>query len=788
MQGFNDQPTFPKQSISYREKTTKWYKDCIDAGVSIVDSDNGKSYRSLRQEKVSNINLFHDVVDKEEIESVINPYNLSGKFPDTYKNYPISNSNLNLLFGEERKRIFNPTSYVINSDIINTDQDVITEKFKEFLQENVMQEEFDQEQSKKALMNLDKFRKYTYQDMYERMSNQVIQFFLNATDMREHWSKNFEDLLIQGEEIASIDILGGSVIFERLNPIDVFTFRSKDSYKIEDSDWIAISRYEPIGEVIDNYREYLSSSDKKHLDDIYTTKTAGSKLFPDGQLLNQNQSLEETVQQIGLDKIIYSGKNGAKTTQQEYDESGNVRVIRVLWKGQRKIGIVEFKDKDGSKQKKYVDERYKPNTELGEKIKWEYISEWYEGTRIAGNIYVKYGPRPIQFRDPDNPSLCHPGIVGNILNTNSNRGKSLLSYMKPYQLLYNFFMYRLQQDFLKYQGHIARFNTTMKPDGWSMEKVMYYMQQFGIMVEDPFNEGQEGAATGKLAGGIGYNPGGSIQIGDSNIIQMNMMMLEFLENRIADISGVTPQRKGAIDNRETVGGVERSVMQSSNNTEKYFGLHDNFRLRCLKVLVGTCAVAWKDKKEKKTFVLDDGTRSILNFNGEKFKEGVYGIATVASSDVTNMMNDIRALSQPFMQNGGSVSAIIDIYQTKDPASLKRKMEQYEEDLQRKQEESEQRQLQAQQEQIDSAERLRAEEMEHERLLNEMDNETKIQIELLKQENEDNSLELEKVKQNKEKISGELKLKERALKETERSNRVNESLKQKQINKPQTTKK
>jgi len=607
------------------------------------------------------------------------------------------------------------------------------------------------------------------------MANQVIQYFLNATEIREDWSKCFEDLLIQGEEIVSIDILGGNLVMERINPLDVYTFRSGDSYRIEDSDWICISRFRPIGEIIDNYHEYLSSKDKAYLEEVYTTQTAGSKFFPAGQLLNDRYNINEAVEYLGMDKVMYGGLGGVKAFNKDFDEQGNMRVTRVLWKGQRKIGILKYKDNEGKDQQKLVDEKYKPDTEAGEKIKWEYISEWNEGTKIGRDIYVKYGPRPIQFRDPDNPSLCHPGVVGNILNTNSSKAKSLMGYMKPYQLLYNFFMYRLQQDFLKYQGHIAKFNLAMKPDNWSMDKVMYYMQQFGMLIEDPFNEGQEGAATGKLAGGIGYNQGSGIQIGDANLIQMNMNMLAFLEDRIGDISGVRPQRKGSIDNRETVGGVERSVMQSSNNTEKYFGLHDNFRLRCLRVLVGTASIAWKDKKEKRTFVLDDGTKSVLDFDGEKFRQGVYGIATTTSSDVTNMMNDIKQLAQPFMQNDGTMSAIIDIFMTKDPASLKRKMEQYEEDKNERMAQSEEKQNQMQQQALEMQQQQVVAQMEHQRLLQEMSDNTKMQIELLKLGGEDNSIEYEKLTLQKEKIIKELELKERQLRETERSNKAKEDI-------------
>lgn len=767
-------PFFPKQAIPSSKKTKQWYKDNIDVGVSIVEREKDSGLRSSRADKISNVNLFNDIIDKREVEAAINPYNLSGKFPDTYKNYPIANSKLNLLFGEERKRLFNPVSYVINSDIINSEQEIVTNKFKNLLASQVMDESFSKEDAEKAIKNLDKWRKYTFQDSYGRMSNQVIQYFLNSTDMPEQFSKCFEDLLIQGEEIASIDIVGDKLVFERLDPLDVYTFRNKDSYMLEDADWIVVSKFIPIGEVIDNYRDYLSKEDKEYLEEIYTTKTEGSRLFPDGQLMNDRYDINESLKYIGLDKALYSGPDGVRVHNKDFDDQGNIRVTRTLWKGQRRVGVLSFKDEEGTIQKKYVDEKYKPNVDLGETIKWEYISEWNEGTKIGRGTYVKYGPRPVQFRDPDNISLCHSGIVGNILTTNSSRSKSLFGYMKSYQMLYNFFMYRLQQDFMKFQGHIAGLNTALVPDGWSMDKVMYYVQQFGFMVQDPFNEGQSGASQGKLVGHLNTPPS-NIQIGDANIIQMNMMMLDFLEQRIADISGVTPQRQGAIQNRETKGGVERSVMQSSNNTEKYFSLHDNFRLRCLKVLVGTATVAWKDKKEKRTYVLDDSTKAVLDFDGEKFREGTYGIATNTSSDVTNMMNDIKGLSEFFMQNGGSISAIMDIYSTKDPMSLKRKMQQYEEELKQEQQEERKAQQEMNQRQIQAQVEIEQKKLDHEKELHEMDNNAKIQIEAMKQSAQDDSLETSKLVQKSEKEQRDLNLKERQISETERHNRATESI-------------
>jgi hypothetical protein len=40
------------------------------------------------------------------------------------------------------------------------------------------------------------------------------------------------------------------------------------------------------------------------------------------------------------------------------------------------------------------------------------------------------------------------------------------------------------------------------------------------------------------------------------------------------IAGVSAQRQGQVENRETVGGVERAVNQSSHITEYWFMSHD----------------------------------------------------------------------------------------------------------------------------------------------------------------------------------------------------------------------
>ena len=72
---------------------------------------------------------------------------------------------------------------------------------------------------------------------------------------------------------------------------------------------------------------------------------------------------------------------------------------------------------------------------------------------------------------------------------------------------------------------------------------------------------------GKLAGHLNNNGSGVIDADQSQGIEFYMNFLEWIKQTMSEMVGITKQREGAISNRETVGGVERSVLQSSHITE-----------------------------------------------------------------------------------------------------------------------------------------------------------------------------------------------------------------------------
>ena len=90
--------------------------------------------------------------------------------------------------------------------------------------------------------------------------------------------------------------------------------------------------------------------------------------------------------------------------------------------------------------------------------------------------------------------------------------------MKPYNYLYDAIHDRLNKLIARNWGSLVRFDFAKKPKGWDVEKWLYYAKTMGLAVEDSFNEGNVGAATGKLAGALNNASTGVITASDGNQI------------------------------------------------------------------------------------------------------------------------------------------------------------------------------------------------------------------------------------------------------------------------------
>ena len=270
-------------------------------------------------------------------------------------------------------------------------------------------------------------------------------------------------------------------------------------------------------------------------------------------------------------------------------------------------------------------------------------------------------------------------------------------------------------------------------------------------------------------------------------IQQHIQLLEFIKMEMGEICGVSQQRQGQISNRETVGGVERSVNQSSHITEYWFSQHEQVKLRVLEAFLEVAKVALRGVENKKVqYILDDQTIEILNMEGEDFAESDYGILVTNTAKSIELEQAIKQYAQAFIQNGGSMSTIMDIYFSPSLMDMRRKLENAEEEMHQRNSESSQQQNKLQEEQMKLQQENLVAERELKDLMNQRDNETKVYIEELKAQsafdsegNEDgieNPLDREKFELDKQKRKDDYVAKMKALDNDMKKHKDNVELK------------
>lgn len=787
---------FPSQKKSRAEKNKDWRRKCVNGAEQLALFAND-GVRTAYRNKQINYDLYSDILDQSDVEKVCNPFgHLGMAAPAKMQNYPICNPKIDLLVGESINRKFDWKVRVLNDDAISQKEEELLEKFTGLMSSHLVKEQ-SEEEMKKDLQKFQQWVDFEYQDHRERMATQILEYLHKTLRLDHMFSKGFKDALICAEEIYQADIIAGEPILRRRNPKNVHTVRSGESPYIEDSDIIAIVSYMSPGQIVDEFHEYL---------------TPGEISLIEHQMIG-NDSATETGKGINIghrpdlpitpDGILLSSLANNVGYASQFDDSGNIKVTQTYWKSMRKVKKVKYFDENGDEQYDIFDETYKVDKTKGEEETVLWISEWWEGTKIGGEvgegddtaIYVRMRPKPVQFRSMENPSKCHPGIVGTVYNTNDNTGVSLMDRMKPYQYLYNVLAYNTELSIAKNYGKIMRIDLASIPENWQVDKWMSFAQGMNAAFYDSFKEGNKGAAQGKLAGTMNQNsPVIDMEMG--NTIQLYMNMMAFIKQELGEISGVSQSRQGQIQSRQAVGNTQQEMQQSSHITEYWFLEHEETKLRAMNILLETAKHAWRDKKNKKIqHVLDDGSTTIFEIDTEQFNESEYGLQITNGRDSYELIQTMKQLAHAGIQTGAvNFSQLLDIYSTASTASIRRKLERSErekmEQMQKEAERQQQMQREANIHASKEAEKDRDFKREEWDKLAEREQaklDTSKDIERMRQDNEDSryfeesnidtvdTVALEKLKLDAEKLRKEVTLREKELAETTRNNKEKEKI-------------
>ena len=715
----------PPQQLPFNRKNKAWRKRHLDWAESKTFFNYSLVRNSVLHKRI-NYDLLQGKLHMSDLQQIINPDQIkAGYIPEKIQHYPIINSKLNVLIGEESKRLFDYRVVITNPNAVSEIEEAKKAEILQKITEMVQNTQQSEEEFGSELDKMNDYYQYDWQDMREERANALLNHYWKEYNMPLIFNDGFVDALCVGEEIYQCDIVGGEPTLTRLNPCKVRVFKSGYSNRIEDADVVIIEDYWNPGRVIDTFYDVLTPKDRKYLEE--TPNNIDSSDVDSMGNIDERYGFIDGSQFLGDpdDGIYFDPMNSETSSLLPFDLAGNVRVIRMYWKSRRKIKKVKFYDPlTGDENFDFYPENYVLDENSGEEEEIFYINEAWEGTKIGSDIYVNMGPRAVQYNRLSNPSRCHFGIIGTIYTINEDKPFSMVDMMKSYNYLYDVLHDRMNKLIAKNWGKIMQLDLAKIPAGWDVEKWVYFAKTNSLAIVDSFKESNRGL----VAGGLNNASSGVIDAELGNSIQMTLNLLEYIKNEMSEVVGISKQREGNVANRETVGGVERATLQSSYITEKIFLQHEDLKKRVMEAFLETAKIALQGRNMKFQHILSDNSIKIMDIDGDEFSECDYGLVIDNSGSAQLLQQKLDGLAQAALQSQVlNFSSIMKLYNASSLAEKQRMIEKSEQEMQQRQEQAQQQQMQMQQQQIQAQQQQAQMQMQQAAMLNQQDNETKIQV-------------------------------------------------------------
>lgn len=688
----------PKQRIPFSQKNKDWQRDTINYFETLSYGSTTSNRNSNFNKKV-NYDLFNGKFNKADLEYVCNPLGLKdNEFPATLQHYDIVSPPLNLLIGEETKRSDNCIVISGSPDDISRKQKALKAKIIAALQEHLVGEidpsTIDPNNPPPTPEEIVKYERHNVSDLIEVQGNKILKFLKKYLNTKEVFKKGWKDALLTAEEIYWTGISNNDVMLRRCNPLNVTVILDGDTDYVDDAIGVIEIRMLSPATIIDEFGDKLTPSEVEELEKMSMRYTSA------GTSPNSNPTF--TIDQQG--SVIDTGLSNFSSLNSTVGSFNSqlIRVVRVEWKSFKKMFHLSYTDEEGMPQEKIVDESFKtsifksafPDTKTEE----FWINEAWEGLKIGAEIFIDVKPKENQRRRMDNPYYCKLGYTGLLYNSTNSKSVSLLDRLKPYQYLYNIISYRLELAFASDQGRIFLMDLAQIPrsEGMDIERWMYYMKAMKIAFINSHEEGKKGSMTGKTSN---FNQFQSIDLSLANQIQQYIQTLDYIKQQTAFISGVSPQRLGAISSQELVGNVQQSLEQSALITEYLFDSHNEVKRRVYTAMIECAKIAFKDGK-KTQFILDDMGIELLDIEECELDNTEFNVFMSNSNKDLQIVESLKQLAQAALQSDkADLSTIIDTMINDSPKDIVRTIQKGEAAKYARDKQAQDQQAQVQQAQI-----------------------------------------------------------------------------------------
>lgn len=721
--------SFPAQKLPMSKKTQAWKEACVDYVVGAGDSGFGGNGRSRSDEMQTYYDLYNSIYNEKDLKYVTNPFKQDDGFPAMAQDYNIIKPYIDQLLGEETKRPFNfhpqRTSDIAASELQEKAKEMLMDYIQATIASKLSPEQaarYEQALATGEIQTPEAIAKYLqkdYKDIAETEAYHALQFLKRKLNLTHEFYKGWKDALIGGEEIYYIGVINGDPYVERVNPMYFDYEHSLDLEFIDDAAWCRRKMIMSATEIYDRFYDKMSERQLNELLELIDQRPGAGN----------NPEIRKT--SIDYESIKLHKINSFTDNPFDID---HIVVYHCCWKSFKKIGFVTLLNPEtGEVEEFQVDEDYKV-TGTEQSVEWDWIIEVWEGYRIGDDMYIGIQPIEYQHISADNPNSQKLPYTGVVYNNTNSKPRSLVSMMKPLQYMYIVVWYRLELALSRDKGKVAVMDITQIPKSMNIDvnKWMHYLSALGVAFINPYDEGWDipGREGGKPSQ---FNQLSSWDLTMSNVIAEYIQLMQKIEDMVAKLTGITPQRQGQIAASELVSNANTAVSMSYHITEPWFWNHNQVKRRVLTMLLNTSKAAWKDSKRYLNYILDDATRAFVQLSDNFFYEDM-DIFVDDSTKNQQYIDQLKQLLQPAMQNGASLLDIAEIITLDNMSMIKNRLEEIEQKRMEQMQQQQQAEQQAQQQIAEQQNQLKEEElmlkeaeMDLEKYKVDQDNATKITV-------------------------------------------------------------
>jgi hypothetical protein len=730
----------PSQLLDDDQRDESWIKNTVNAiiGVSNFGTNNEVNEYSKKLQ-----DYYDGIIDENDYKHILKPLDVQykGNVAGRLSKYNIIRPIIDTLAGEKSKRPFNDSVVILNSDANDLKEEAKKKQsfeyvYQMFLQElqaqgvNVDEQVEELPEYKEFMSTFDK----TYRDVRAIRGQHAINYLKEEVSFKDKMDEAFKFFLITGRTVSVKRILNDNLDYEIIFPWNVDYDMSPKVTMIEDAEWGVIRHDVSFAEL---YR-------------LIGNDVLADKGFEEGTAYLKD--LENK----------YEYHHSFFNSDKQESSQNFIELFEVFWKTYKKVGILTYMDENNTPQTTTVPSNYK--RKKGDiDLTWEYEEEVWTAFGLNKTDTEVFGAKPISVQ-----RQLLSKKVGAKLSLNGRATSrhlafpvSLVSLGVPFQILYDIYMYRLEQAINKAKDSMMLMDIDMLPDNMDINQFLYWIEKFGVGFIQYNKEGKK------------FSPQHQFEINiQSKLISLFIEALNFVLDSWERLSGVNAQRQGVINPYSGKGVTERAVIQSSNNTEEYFRMFDAFSVTELQSFLDWSKALWLDGM-KGSYVLNSELQQFFEIDGMQHLETEYGIFVTNSSTEQENINMMKQFAQSMIKENGSVSAIGAIMKAESFAQVMDGLKEMERSIQEQQQaaaENEKQIEQMRQQTVDKQLQLQQNENEKERML-------KLQLKEMDMMDKDDSQTTYKEK--------ELLLKEKELQETIRSNKANETIDTKALNKKPT---